>query len=222
MRPTTSSLWPWRRSATPSPEAVPWPVIALMFTLAPPRSAAATHDLIEQPAEGGTVAEAAMPVLGEGGVVGHCVFEAQAAEPPIGQVQLHLLAQTPLGADAVAVAHDEHAQHQLGVDRRTPGVAVVLGQMLMQTLKVQAAVDATKQVTLRYVVFDVERVEESILPACLSPHHLRALQTNAHRTRITSPGSRLRRVFQQNSLVNGHWVPAAGRLDPAEEDGRRS
>ena len=37
-------------------------------------------------------------------------------------VEVNLLAQAPLGADAEAIAHDQHPDHQLGVDRWQPFV----------------------------------------------------------------------------------------------------
>ena len=42
------------------------------------------------------VTEPAMSVLGEGGMVRHFALQAQATEPAISQVQMHLLAQAPL------------------------------------------------------------------------------------------------------------------------------
>ena len=44
------------------------------------------------------------------------VVEVEFAEPPIRQMQGDLLAELPLRADAVAVADDEHPDHQLGID----------------------------------------------------------------------------------------------------------
>ena len=79
---------------------------------------------LEQLAQQVAVAEAAMPVLREGRVIGHSPVEAEAAEPAIGEVQVHLLAQPPLRADAHAVADDQHPHHQLGIDRRPAHVAV--------------------------------------------------------------------------------------------------
>jgi transposase len=37
-------------------------------------------------------------------------------------MQLDFLAQLPLKADAIAVAYDQHADHELGVDRRAAKV----------------------------------------------------------------------------------------------------
>jgi hypothetical protein len=36
-------------------------------------------------------------------MIRHRIFQAEAAEPPIGQVQMHFLAQPPLGSNAEAV-----------------------------------------------------------------------------------------------------------------------
>ena len=33
-------------------------------------------------------------------MVGHCAVEPEPTKPPVGEVQVHLLAQPPLGADA--------------------------------------------------------------------------------------------------------------------------
>jgi hypothetical protein len=49
-------------------------------------------------------------------MVGHLVFEAEPAEPPIGEVELDLTTEPALGADRVAVADQEHPDHQLGID----------------------------------------------------------------------------------------------------------
>src|SRR4051794_33341796 len=60
----------------------------------------------------------AVTVFGEGRMVGHVALQAEAAEPPVGQVQMDLLTQPPLRPDAEAVADDQHADQQLGIDRR--------------------------------------------------------------------------------------------------------
>jgi hypothetical protein len=69
-------------------------------------------------------AEAAMAVLREGRMIRHLACQAEPAEPPVGQVQMDLLAQPAFRADAVAIADDQHADQQLRVDRRPAGLAV--------------------------------------------------------------------------------------------------
>jgi hypothetical protein len=49
-------------------------------------------------------------------VIRHIALEAEAAEPPIGQVQMDLLAKPALRADAMTVADDQHTDQQLGID----------------------------------------------------------------------------------------------------------
>lgn len=62
----------------------------------------------------------------------HCILQTQAAEPAIGEVQVHLLAQPPLRPDPEAVADDEHPDHELWVDRGAPGMAVERREVLAQ------------------------------------------------------------------------------------------
>jgi hypothetical protein len=57
-------------------------------------------------------------------VVGHPAFEAEAAALPIGRVQADLVAQPAFEANTEAVSDDQHSDHQLGIDRRTPGRSV--------------------------------------------------------------------------------------------------
>ena len=76
------------------------------------------------------VAEAAVPIDRECRVVGYRVVQIEAAEPAVSKMQLDLLAQSPLEADAVAVAHDQHPNHQLRVDRGPTNVAIERRELL--------------------------------------------------------------------------------------------
>ena len=44
-----------------------------------------------------------MPVLREGGMIGHIAVEPEPAEPPVGQIEVDLFAQAPLGANTEAI-----------------------------------------------------------------------------------------------------------------------
>src|SRR4029077_10760383 len=70
------------------------------------------------------LAETAMPVLREGGMIGHIAVEPEPAEPPIRQIEVDLFAEAALGADADAKTDDQHADHQFGIDRRATHRAV--------------------------------------------------------------------------------------------------
>jgi hypothetical protein len=50
-------------------------------------------------------------------MIGYLVVEIEPAEPSVGEMQLDLLAKSPLGPDAVAVAYDQHSDHELGINR---------------------------------------------------------------------------------------------------------
>ena len=77
----------------------------------------------------------------------------------------NFLAQTPLGTDAVAIANDEHPDHQLGINRGATDVAVILSQVLAQIIQVKATGDTTEQVFLGNDRLKVEGVEQMILSA---------------------------------------------------------
>jgi hypothetical protein len=81
-------------------------------------SHAASNHRLEQLAQKVGVAEPAMARLGKGRVVRHLAIKTQTAEPAVGQVQMDLFAEPPFRADAKAVTHDQHANQQLGIDRR--------------------------------------------------------------------------------------------------------
>jgi hypothetical protein len=125
-------------------------------------------------AEHVALAEAAVAVLGEGRVVGHRIFEVDPAEPAVRQVQMHLLAQPALGADAEAMADDQHPDHQFRVDGGAAGVAVERREVLAQTTEVKNPVDAAKQVVARDVIVEVEGVEQLVLRAASLTHHRNA------------------------------------------------
>ena len=107
-------------------------------------------------------------------MIGHRSFEVEPAEPAIRQVQLNLLAQPALGANAEAVADDQHADHQLRVDRRASGVTVERRQMGAQLAEVEEAIDAAQQVAAGDVIVEIEGVEKSVLATTPLTHHLDA------------------------------------------------
>ncbi len=71
-----------------------------------------------------------MPIDRECRVVRYGVVQIEAAKPAVSEMQLDLLAQSPLEADAVAVAHDQHPNHQLRVDRGPTNVAIERHELL--------------------------------------------------------------------------------------------
>ena len=106
----------------------------------PLRNTAADHRLNAMP-ERIAVTKAAMAVLREGGVVRHRIIQAEPAKPAIGQIEMHLFARPPFRADAEAVSDDQHADHQLGINRGAADPAVERSQMPPQTIEIEKTID---------------------------------------------------------------------------------
>jgi hypothetical protein len=85
---------------------------------------------------------------------------------------MNLFAQPALGANAEAVADNEHAQDQLRVNRGPPRVAVEGGELLPQLAQIEAPINAAQQMIGRKMRLKIERIEELILRTCLLSHHL--------------------------------------------------
>src|SRR6516162_7390281 len=87
------------------------------------------YHLFKHATEQSALAKAAVAVLGEGRMIWDRALEPQSAEPPVREIEVRLLAQSPLGPDAVAIADQQHPNHQLRIDRRSPSVAVERSKM---------------------------------------------------------------------------------------------
>ena len=84
---------------------------------------------------------------------------------------MHLLAQPPLGADADAVADDQHPDHQLRIDRGPADLAVERPQMLARSGQIDEPVDRAQQVIGRHVPLEAELVEQRLLRHRPLAHH---------------------------------------------------
>ena len=71
------------------------------------------------------LAEAAVAVDRKARMIRRLAIEPQAAEPAIGQIEMDLFAEPPLGPDAKAVADDQHPDQQFRIDRGTAEMAVI-------------------------------------------------------------------------------------------------
>ncbi len=135
-------------------------------TSLPPCSGAARS---RTPPQQIALAEAAVPVLREGRVVGNSAVEPEPAEPAIGEVQMHLLAEPPLRADAEAVADDQHPDHQLGIDRWTPRRAVERREFPPHLRQIDEAVDRPQEMIRRHMRIEREVVEQRTRSTCRGP-----------------------------------------------------
>ena len=88
-------------------------------------------------------------------------------------MKLHLLAQPALRTDAVAVADNEHPDHEFGVDRRPADLAVVRLQPLAKANQYprHRRIDATQKMVRRNARFEIEQIEQLALIDRLPTHH---------------------------------------------------
>ena len=75
-----------------------------------------------------------------------------------------LFAQPAFGADAIAVADDQHADHQLRINRRTPDRAIEIGEVMAQVTQIETLINAAQKMIGWDVIFKVERVKQPLLP----------------------------------------------------------
>src|SRR5665811_2172499 len=83
------------------------------------------------------------------------------------------LGEPALRAYAAAVAHDEHADHELGIDRGASDVAVVGLQFLVEVgqRSRHKHVDPSQKMVLRNAIIEAELVEQLALVSPLPTHH---------------------------------------------------
>src|SRR6516225_9929710 len=103
----------------------------------------------------------------------YLLIKIKAAKPAISEVQFDLLAQPSLRANTVAVAHDQHPDHELGVNRRPADVAVKGRQLLMQIGHDPRYfwIDPAQQMAFWNTPFEIEEVKQLALIATLPTHH---------------------------------------------------
>src|SRR5262245_1812064 len=94
------------------------------FALHEARDHASCNHALENMAQDLALTEAAQPLRGERRRLRSLVVEIELAEPAVSKVQGHFLAQPALMTNAIAVADQEHTDHQFGIDRGPADVAV--------------------------------------------------------------------------------------------------
>src|SRR5215471_16047529 len=106
-------------------------------------------------------------------MVGDLVVKIEPTEPAIGKVKLDLLAQLALRTDAVAVADNQHPDHELGVDRRPADLAVERLQILAKPSQYprHSRIDAAQEMVCRNTPFEIEQIEQLALIDRLPTHH---------------------------------------------------
>ena len=110
---------------------------------------AAFHHGLEEVPQDVALPEPTMAVAREGGMVRNLTVQSQTAEPSIGEVEVNLLAEPPLGPNTHAISNDQHPHHQLGSDRGTAHGAVEWLQLSADAFQINELVDPTKEVVYR-------------------------------------------------------------------------
>jgi hypothetical protein len=126
---------------------------------------------LEQLAKDVAVAEAPVPILREGRVIGHSPVKAEATEPAIRKVQMDLVTQPPFRTDAHHIAHDQHPQHQLRIDRGSACIAVKGLQPLANIAEFNEPVNRPQHVVTRNMPLETEAVKQRFLRSGPLTHH---------------------------------------------------
>jgi hypothetical protein len=120
---------------------------------------AALDDGFEEMAQDVALAKAPVPVLGKGRMVRDLAIQTEPTEPAICEIEMNLLAQAALRPYAHAIADDQHADHQLRIDRGATGAAVERLQPLTEAIEIKMPVDASQHVIERDMVVEAEIIK---------------------------------------------------------------
>ena len=110
---------------------------------------------------------------------------------------MNLFAKPSLGADPAAVANDEHADHQFGINRGPANRAIERPQLLSNIAQIKKPIDATQQMIVGNVILKAKVVKQSLWRR-LRPHHHSALLANHKENGITPATDEQARLNQQN------------------------
>jgi hypothetical protein len=121
---------------------------------------------------------------------------------------MHFLAQPPLGADAEAVADQQHPDHQLRIDRGPPVLAVKRRRSVVQKTQIGNTIDAAQKMIKGNVRFQVARKTAAREIPQAGPSS-RILRPRRQQGRNNSPARLTTPTFQQH---RDQATPANRRL----------
>src|SRR6202166_3351661 len=99
------------------------------------------------------------------------VFDAEFAEPAIGEVHLYLTTDQPFRADRKDIAHDQHPDHQLRIDRRATHGRIMRCKFTAKPGKIKSGIDLPHQMIFRNRVAKMKLVEQLTLVTLQTAHH---------------------------------------------------
>jgi hypothetical protein len=84
---------------------------------------------------------------------------------------MHLFAKPAFGADARAIADDQHPDEQFRINRRSADCAVERGKLPADIGQVDKAVDGSEQMICRHMLLKAEAVKQLFLHHRPFAHH---------------------------------------------------
>src|SRR3984957_9510054 len=99
------------------------------------------------------------------------VFDAEFAEPAIGEVHLYLTTDQPLRADRKDIPHDQHPDHQLRIDRRATHGRIMRCKFTAKPGKIENSIDLPHQMIFGDRVVEMKLVEQLTLVTLQTAHH---------------------------------------------------
>jgi hypothetical protein len=104
-------------------------------------------------------------------VIRDLVLDAQAAEPPVRQVDLDLPTQQSFRADTKHITDDQHPDHEYWIDRRPADRGIIGCQLGVHPRQIENRRDVAHEVIVRHYLIKAERIEQLSLVVLQPPHH---------------------------------------------------
>src|ERR1700744_3082658 len=99
------------------------------------------------------------------------VFDAEFAEPAIGEVHLYLTTDQPFRADRKDIPHDQHPDHQFRIDRRATHGRIMRCKFTAKPGKIESGIDLPHQMIFRNRLVEMKLVEQLTLVTLQTAHH---------------------------------------------------
>ena len=111
-------------------------------------------------------------------MIRHLAVQTEPTEPAIGEIEMDLVTEPPFGTDAHAVADDQHAQHQVGINRGPSDRAVERPQLCTDALQINKPFNAAKQMIPWHIIVEAEILEQLRRRDLYAHHQLSLLVPN--------------------------------------------
>jgi hypothetical protein len=103
-------------------------------------------------------------------MIRHLVLEPETAEPTVGEVEMHLLAQAPFGPKPHDIANDQHPDHEAGIDRGASSVTVETAHLFVQVIQIKDPINPSKKMTGGDMRLKIELIEQPGMNLLRSKH----------------------------------------------------